>query len=128
MDAPELLRALDEEYARGRAALAAATTLDELDAAQVTVLGRKSAFGQLQRALGTLPDGDRRGAGGKVNASRWDLVATLDGRRAELGAAAEMAQLAADGIDITLPGRPPRRGSPHPLPPLQRDGVGLSHL
>jgi len=57
MDAAELLRALDDEHTRGRAALTAATTLEELDAAQVTVLGRKSAFGQLQRELGTLPDG-----------------------------------------------------------------------
>jgi hypothetical protein len=77
MDAAELLRALDDEHARGRAALTDATTIDALEAAQVTVLGRKSAFGQLQRALGTLPDGDRREVGARVNAIRADLVETL---------------------------------------------------
>src|ERR1044072_343056 len=104
MDAAELLRALAGEHPRGRSALEAATTLDELDAAQVAVLGRKSAFGQLQRALGTLPDGDRREVGARVNPIRADLVETLDARRDELAAAAEQAQLAADRIDITLPG------------------------
>jgi phenylalanyl-tRNA synthetase alpha chain len=125
MDAAELLRALDDEHTRGRAALTAATTLEELDAAQVTVLGRKSAFGQLQRALGTLPDGDKREVGARVNAIRADLVATLDARRDALGSVAEEAQLAADAIDITLPGRPPRPGSLHPLTLVEREVVGV---
>src|SRR3954462_12813193 len=115
MDAAELLRALDEEHARGREALIAAATLEDLDAAQVRVLGRKSTFGQLQRGLGTLPDADRRDVGAKVNAIRADLVATLDARRDELGSAAESARLAADRIDITLPGRRPRPGSVAPF-------------
>jgi len=125
MEAAELLRALDDEHARGRAALTAATTLEELDAAQVSVLGRKSAFGQLQRALGTLPDGDKREVGARVNAIRADLVATLDARRDELGSVAQQAQLAADAIDITLPGRPPRPGSLHPLTLVEREVVGV---
>jgi len=125
MEAAELLRALDDEHARGRAALTAATTLEELDAAQVSVLGRKSAFGQLQRALGTLTDGDKREVGARVNAIRADLVATLDARRDELGSVAQQAQLAADAIDITLPGRPPRPGSLHPLTLVEREVVGV---
>jgi phenylalanyl-tRNA synthetase alpha chain len=125
MDAAELLRALDDEHARGKAALTAATTVDELEAAQVTVLGRKSAFGQLQRALGTLPDGERRDVGARVNAIRADLVETLEARRSELGAAAEQAQLAAERTDITLPGRRPRPGSLHPITLVEREIVDV---
>jgi phenylalanyl-tRNA synthetase alpha chain len=123
MDAPELLRALDDEHTRGRAALTVASTVDELDAAQVAVLGRKSPFGQLQRALGTLPNDDRREVGARVNEIRADLQQTLDARRSELGAVAEQARLAADRIDVTLPGRRPRPGSLHPLTLVEREIV-----
>jgi phenylalanyl-tRNA synthetase alpha chain len=125
MDAAELLRALDDEHSRGRAALTAATTIDELDAAQVAVLGRKSPFGQLQRALGTLPNDDRRDVGARVNEIRADLQQTLGERRSALGAAAEQAQLAADRIDVTLPGRRPRPGSLHPLTLVEREIVDV---
>src|SRR3954470_2728159 len=111
MDAAELLRALDEEHARGREALIAAATLEGLDAAQVRVLCRKWTFGHLQRGLGTLPDADRRDVGAKVNAIRADLVATLDARRDELGSAAESARLAADPVGNTFPRPPPRAGA-----------------
>src|SRR3954449_10049635 len=111
MDAAELLRALDDEHARGRAVLTEAATIDALEAAQVTVLGRKSAFGQLQRALGTLPESDRRQVGARVNAIRADLVATLEARQEELGAAAEREQLAADRLSSPGSRRPRPRAA-----------------
>ena len=65
-----MLEQLESELTRGRAAFAAATTLEELDAAQVAVLGRKAPFGQLQRGLGSLDEAQRRTVGARVNAVR----------------------------------------------------------
>jgi phenylalanyl-tRNA synthetase alpha chain len=121
MDPGAMLQALDAELARGRSALAEATTPEELDAAEVAVLGRKSPFGQLQRALGTLDESQRREVGARVNAIRAELQALLDVRRTELERVAEASSLAADRLDLTLPGRRPRPGSFHPLPLVERE-------
>ena len=116
-----MLGALDAERSRGLEAFNGAATTDELDAAQVAVLGRKSAFGQLQRALATLEESQRRTVGARVNAIRAELQSLLDARRAELAGAAEASILQADRVDMTLPGRRPRPGSLHPLTLVERE-------
>jgi phenylalanyl-tRNA synthetase alpha chain len=125
MDPGEMLRALDEERARGREAFGGATTIEELDAAQIAVLGRKAPFGQLQRNLGGLDEDDRREVGARVNAIRAELQALLDTRRAELEGVAEASLLDADRIDVTLPGRRPRPGSLHPITLVEREVIGV---
>ncbi len=115
MDRTEALRILEAERARGRALIEAAASLDELDAAKVAVLGRKSAFAEVQRTLGALSDPDRKDVGRVANDIRADLQAALDGRRASLDEAAEVGLLEADRVDVSLPGRRPRPGSLHPL-------------
>ncbi len=114
---------LEAELARGRAAFEAATTLEELEAAQVAVLGRKAPFGQLQRGLGSLEEAQRRTVGARVNAVRAALTDTLEARRAEFREAAESALLEADRIDLSLPGRRPRTGSLHPLTLVEREVI-----
>jgi len=125
MDPDEMLRALDAEHSRGLESLSAASTVDELDAAQVAVLGRRSAFAQLQRSLGALDEADRRTVGARVNAIRAELEAILDQRRAALRDEADASLLEADRIDLTLPGRRPRPGSLHPLTLVERHVIGV---
>jgi phenylalanyl-tRNA synthetase alpha chain len=123
MEPAEMLEELETELARGRSAFEAAATLDELDEAQVSVLGRKAPFSQLQRNLGSLDEEQRRTVGARVNAVRAELTAAIEARRDVLREAAEATLLEADRIDMSLPGRRPRLGSLHPLTLVERDVI-----
>ena len=118
-----MLAQLEIERARGLGAFDAATTMTELEDAQVSILGRKAPFGQLQRGLGSLEEAERRTVGARVNAVRAELTERLEERRGVLQEAAERTLLEADRIDLTLPGRAPRTGSLHPLTLVEREVV-----
>jgi phenylalanyl-tRNA synthetase alpha chain len=120
MEPAEMQRTLDAELARGLALFTAAATAEELEAAQVAVLGRKASFSQVQKALGALAPEDRRTVGARANEVRAALTEALDRRRTELADVAEAALLEADRVDLTLPGRRPRPGSLHPLTLVER--------
>jgi phenylalanyl-tRNA synthetase alpha chain len=115
MDAQQMLRSLDQERERGFRAFSEATTMVELEAALVSILGRKAPFSEVQRAVGSLAPDERKSVGKVVNETRAALQQAADARRAELEAIAEEALLVADRVDLSLPGRRPRRGSLHPL-------------
>ncbi|MEX2275606.1 MAG: phenylalanine--tRNA ligase subunit alpha [Actinomycetota bacterium] len=125
MDRDEAIRTLETERERGLEAFAGATTVEELDAAQTSVLGRKARFSEVQRALGSLPADDRKEIGRRANEVRNALTGALDERRELLEREAEELLLAADGIDVTLPGRRPRPGSLHPLTIVERELVEI---
>ena len=120
-----MLAVLDAERARGFDRFAAAGTLDELDASHASVMGRKSRFSEVQGSLGAFSEEDRRAVGSVVNDVRAVLLDALGRRRAELEEAAEEALLAADAIDLTLPGRRPRPGSLHPLTLVENEIVDV---
>ena len=84
MNPEEALRTLEGERARGIEAFESAGSLDELEAAQVGVLGRKAPFSQAQRSLGAFEPDDRRRVGLVANEVRAALQAALEGRRREL--------------------------------------------
>jgi len=110
-----MLRRLERERARGERAFAEAASLEELEAAHVAVMGRKSPFAEVQRSLGSLAPDDRKEVGRLVNETRGALQEASDARRAEFEARAEDALLEADRLDLSLPGRRPLPGSLHPL-------------
>ena len=119
------LRTLDQELERGRALIAAASNIEALDAAGIAVLGRRSPFSAVQRALGTLPDDDRKRVGQRTNEVREALRRALAARRAELEAERDRTILEWDRIDVTLPGRKLRSGSLHPLTIVQDEVVDV---
>jgi phenylalanyl-tRNA synthetase alpha chain len=123
MDAEEALRALDAEFDRGRSMIEEASSVEELERAQVAVLGRKSRYTQIYRSLGELADADRRRVGQRANEIRDALQSAIETRRAELQREEERARLEADWIDVTLPGRRQRIGSPHALTIVERQVV-----
>jgi phenylalanyl-tRNA synthetase alpha chain len=125
MDAEELLRTFDRERTRGLARFAEARNLEQLEAAQVEILGRKSALSGAQKALGGLSEDDRRAVGKVANDVRVALNTALEARREGLRSEAEAVLLEADRVDLTLPGRRPRTGSPHPLTIVERELVGV---
>ncbi|MSQ35760.1 MAG: phenylalanine--tRNA ligase subunit alpha [Dehalococcoidia bacterium] len=98
-----------------RAGLAAAADEGALEAWRVDVLGRGGSLTGVLRSLAGLEPEARRAVGAAANRLRDELEAALAARREELGARALAAQVAAGALDVTLPGRPLRRGGLHPV-------------
>jgi phenylalanyl-tRNA synthetase alpha chain len=96
------------------AALAAASSRDELSHVHSRYLGRKS---ELKQALREVRD---RETGMTLNAVRERLEAAFAERDAELERAELDRRLSADGFDVTLPGVEPPLGQLHPTTQIRR--------
>jgi phenylalanyl-tRNA synthetase alpha chain len=125
MDLQDARRILEEERERGLSMIARADSLETLETAKVTVLGRKSPFSQVQHSLGSFGQEDRKLLGMAVNEVRDTLQAALDERRRVLAGVEEARLLEGDRIDVTLPGRRLRTGSLHPLTIVEDEMVGI---
>jgi len=106
------LEALTEE---ALAAVAQAAELRALDEVRVRYLGKSGLFTEQLKQLGKLPKEERPKAGQAINQAKQRLQQAIEARRAELEQQALEARLAAERIDVTLPGRTAGRGSLHPV-------------
>jgi phenylalanyl-tRNA synthetase alpha chain len=103
------------------AAVAAASTLSDLDDVRVKYLGRKA---ELKLALRDVRD---RETGMALNAAREAIEQAVEARQAELERAEIDNRLATERVDVTLPAdllgslRPRRRGTIHPTTQIRRD-------
>jgi phenylalanyl-tRNA synthetase alpha chain len=97
---------ISELRAAGEAAIADAPGTTELEDVRVRFLGRKAELPNLLRGVAQLPPDERGTVGRAANEARRALEAAIEARAAELEAAELDAQLAADVVDVTLPGSP----------------------
>jgi phenylalanyl-tRNA synthetase alpha chain len=104
------LAAVEDE---ATAALAASADLDTLAEWKTKYIGKSGALTRLSRGLGALPADQRPEVGRRVNALREQLDAAYEAAEARLRASAVDAELAADRVDVTLPGRAPALGYTH---------------
>ncbi|HYF27694.1 MAG TPA: phenylalanine--tRNA ligase subunit alpha, partial [Baekduia sp.] len=88
------------------AAVDAAPDTAALEELRVRFLGRKAELPNLLRGVAQLPPEQRAAAGRAANEARRALEGALEARRAALEAAELDARLAADVVDVTLPGSP----------------------
>lgn len=89
-------------------------SLAQLDAVDASLLGRGSPISEARRGLGAIKDPDERRDTGRAINDVANLIKDLvSSRRTTLAATEEAAALAADSVDVTLPGRMPSRGTHH---------------
>jgi phenylalanyl-tRNA synthetase alpha chain len=119
--------------AEGEAAVAAAPSTAELEEVRVRFLGRKAELPNLLRDVGKLPPEERGAVGRGANEARKALEAAVEARREQLDALELEQRLAADVVDVTLPGTPlPSAGHLHVLTATRREiedvfiGLGFS--
>jgi phenylalanyl-tRNA synthetase alpha chain len=93
----------------------AASDLATLDGVRVRYLGKNGLLTAKLKALGTLPKDERPEAGQAINQAKTVLQAAIEARKSELEQASLRARLAAERIDVTLPGRGQRPGGLHPV-------------
>ena len=96
-------------------AIAAAETIEALEALRVAYLGKKGSLTLLLKQTGSLPAQQRRQFGQAVNQVKERVTALLADRRKELEQARQNAEIAAQRIDVTLPGRARLPGGLHPV-------------
>jgi phenylalanyl-tRNA synthetase alpha chain len=125
MNRDQALHILSDELAKGESLATESASLDELDAVRTSVLGRKSPLAEVQRVLGGFESDDRKVVGRRTNEVRSAIEAALEERRGILEAEADAALLAADSVDLSLPGRRPRSGSLHPLTIIQGEIIEI---
>jgi phenylalanyl-tRNA synthetase alpha chain len=109
------MSSIAELLGQARSAVAAAEDLAALDAVRVQYLGKKGAFTAQLREVGKLPPAEIPAAGKAINDAKAALSSELDARRLALEGARLAAQLAAEAIDVTLPGRGEPPGQLHPV-------------
>ncbi|EGV17278.1 phenylalanine--tRNA ligase subunit alpha [Thiocapsa marina] len=96
-------------------AIAAAADLASLDQVRVRYLGKSGELTALLKQLGTLPADERPAAGQEINQAKAAVQVAIDRRKVVLDDAVLTARLAAERIDVSLPGRGRRPGGLHPV-------------
>ena len=86
-----------------------------LDAVRVRVLGKKGELTALLKQMGKLSPEERPVMGQLANSVRTALEEKLEQRKSELAAAELDAKLAAEAVDVTIPGKEIEMGHQHPM-------------
>ncbi|MBP9713270.1 MAG: phenylalanine--tRNA ligase subunit alpha [Sterolibacterium sp.] len=90
------------------------TDAAQLEQAKARYLGKTGLLTEQLKNLGKLPPEERRSAGAIINRAKEAIETALNTRRDALKHLALEAQLSAEALDITLPGRGQNRGALHP--------------
>lgn len=90
-------------------------TLASLDEARVRYAGKKSALQELLKSLGSAAPEERPKLGALVNEAKKAIEQSLCDRKTALLKADQAKKIAAEKVDITLPGKGIGRGRIHPL-------------
>jgi len=106
---------IEQIRARAEREIAAADGSAALDAVRVAYLGKKGVVTALLKSLGRLPAAERPAAGQAINRLKEAIGARIEARRAALEQDAMAQALAAERVDVTLPGRGQHRGGLHPI-------------
>ena len=106
---------LDKLVDEARAAFAAAMQPAALENEKARYLGKSGALTERLKALAKLTADEKRTVGAAINAAKEAIEGLLARRREALAQLRLSEQLAAESIDVSLPGRARSRGTIHPI-------------
>ena len=86
-----------------------------LEDLRVQAVGKKGEVSLKMRELGKMTPEERQVMGPKLNALKDEINSALSAKKSALGDAALDERLRGEWLDVTLPGRPDRQGSIHPV-------------
>ena len=116
---------LDALRADAPARITAAPDLAALAVVEVETVGKRSPIAAGRRGLGAIPESERKQLGRAINEVATELEALIAAHRALLEQTADAAAVATDGVDVTLPGRAPNRGSTHIIQQVMDEVVDI---
>jgi phenylalanyl-tRNA synthetase alpha chain len=120
-----LIAQLEQLQTDAQTALTAAQSTPETEAWYTDFLGRKGQLTALLRGLGQLSKEERPLVGKRANEIKEVLEAALAARQEAIAAEEMQRALAAEGIDVTMPGRRPQVGKLHPTNQAMREMVDI---
>ncbi len=106
---------LDALVSQALEAVRQTADVNALEQLRVQYLGKKGELTALMQTLGKLTAEERPKAGALINAAKNSVQDAMNARKTELEAAELEARLAAERIDVTLPGRGQTIGGLHPV-------------
>lgn len=109
------MQQLEEVVGQARAEIEGVSDIAALDEIRVKYLGKKGFFTEQMKGLGALSAEERPAAGAVINQAKQQVQDTLNGRREALEVAVLNQKLAAETIDVSLPGRRIENGGLHPV-------------
>ncbi len=115
MSVNELEAQLDSMKQQAQAAIAAADSLDAIEQLRINYFGKKGELSKVLGGMGKLGPDDRPRIGALANTVKELLQTALDTKKTDLQTAALDAQLAAETLDVTMPGTYRPQGRVHPL-------------
>lgn len=115
MSRPDV-RALLDAFRADLAAVADPSALDDLRRKHT---GKKSPLKLALRSLRDVPPDERPAVAQEINEARETIESELETAAAEIETRALEAQVAAEWVDLTLPGIAPQRGGRHPVSMVQ---------
>ena len=105
--------------------LEAISNAKEAEEFRIRMLGKKGELTGLLRGMGALPAEERPIVGQMVNELRALLEEKLGAKEATIANAAKAEKLAAETIDVTLPGEQCKVGGLHPLNTVLEDLIDI---
>jgi phenylalanyl-tRNA synthetase alpha chain len=106
---------MDDLRGKYLAAIAAAADEPALEDVRVHALGKKGEISLKMRELGGMSPEARQVAGPALNALKDEIASAIAAKKAALADAALDERLRTEWLDVTLPGRPRRQGTIHPI-------------
>ena len=106
---------LDALVESATASFAQAATPADLENAKARYLGKAGSITELMKGMGALSVDEKKSRGAAINLAKQAIEAALNARRAALAEAELQAQLKAEALDVTLPGRQRGQGGLHPV-------------
>jgi len=106
---------LEKIIAEAEKAIAAAASVADLEQAKARFLGKAGSLTELLKGLGKLSAEERPRAGAAINQAKARVEEIIQARRDSILASQLDTQLAAEAIDVTLPGRRQGAGGLHPI-------------
>ena len=106
---------LDSLVTSARESFARSATPAELENAKAQFLGKSGRLTELMKGMAQLSPEEKKWGGAAINVAKQAVEAALAARRQELADAELQAQLKAEALDVTLPGRQRGRGGLHPV-------------
>ena len=109
------MQQLDEVIAKAQAEIEGVKDAAALDELRVQYLGKKGFFTEQMKTLGSLSAEERPAAGALINQAKEQVQSALNAKREAFQSAELNQKLAAETIDVTLPGRRLENGGLHPV-------------
>ncbi|ALG91280.1 MULTISPECIES: phenylalanine--tRNA ligase subunit alpha [Actibacterium] len=106
-------------------AIAGAADEASLEDLRVQAVGKKGEISLKMRELGRMTPEERQVAGPALNALKDEINSALAARKAALGDAALEERLRSEWLDVTLPGRPRRAGTIHPVSQVMEEVTAI---